>query len=665
MTDMSVTETVSLDVLSLTNDARSTYGLRQQDYQRYREYCARRIRRVRKNTDMIQGKKRYEKKPVTPTSLVDPRSLQILLFEAERSWAYAMQLKADSQYEPRKKHHSIKRLCRAVSSANQLHELCQLESIDHQTSLETQAYALRLAAYVHFERQEWQSALDVFASSRSIYDKLAHVAVTASHATLCQAAMDEIDPNIRYCAYNLKFKGNQTDDIESLLELRKTSGGPGNDLLSAKIDLLVTERMHVKARAIHTMKWHGYSMDIHNEDLMAMIMEMQEISAKINGEVQGNGIVVDGRVDESQFAGIMAEYDKLLGLGWDAAKLSERDIKEDLVAVMKVKSSKSDMHSAMLKLIKEYVTYTRLEHTFDRDILLEQATSMRLKNLVHSSGSVEKRPSQRREELIQLDITMLQVVNEMKELDIIETDLALGHLVSSKGFFVVAQRLAHTADIYTADQKYAEALVLLNKAMEQVHLSRTSVVEFKRKIIKHDQQMAVNMTKLLDVLSQSICNRSLITKAKVYFENDDKVPYVSLSKTVQDMSIGTHKINQMGVGRAEHMKVFFQPSEGVIPVVQSIPPAFEPVSFKPMFYDLAYSGMEFPLWNISELAQGRSRMDRITQEIEGVNAVQTEDVYMESTRSDAENKSDSPYNSSEATGQGLLGMLGGLWGGRK
>lgn len=77
-----------------------------------------------------------------------------------------------------------------------------------------------------------------FAKHRTIYEKMS-LAGSPSQEALCQSAIDSLDPNIRYCAYNLKLKGGQTMDIPSLMEMRnKSGGGVGLDLLAAKVEVV-------------------------------------------------------------------------------------------------------------------------------------------------------------------------------------------------------------------------------------------------------------------------------------------------------------------------------------------------------------------------------------------------------------------------------------------
>lgn len=107
------------------------HGLRHGDYQRYRGYCSRRVKRLRKTLHLPQGDRRhYKKKDVTAVHLegkgADERFIHIPLILAERAWSFAMQLRQESNTEPRKKFHLISKLKKAVVYAHQLQDLCNV-----------------------------------------------------------------------------------------------------------------------------------------------------------------------------------------------------------------------------------------------------------------------------------------------------------------------------------------------------------------------------------------------------------------------------------------------------------------------------------------------------------------------------------------------------------
>jgi len=70
---------------------------------------------------------------------------------------------------------------------------------------------------------------------RTIYEKLGG-AVSEEQRTLYSQRVEEISPNVRYCAYNM---GDTQTDITQLMKL--TSDTPGYDLLASKIDVWNTK----------------------------------------------------------------------------------------------------------------------------------------------------------------------------------------------------------------------------------------------------------------------------------------------------------------------------------------------------------------------------------------------------------------------------------------
>ena len=87
---------VNLDIFDVVKSSRAQHGLRHGDYLRYRQYCARRLHRLRKTLKLTQGKGRFVKRPLEPRMVAEGKHLLIPLFCCERAWSYAMQLKRES-----------------------------------------------------------------------------------------------------------------------------------------------------------------------------------------------------------------------------------------------------------------------------------------------------------------------------------------------------------------------------------------------------------------------------------------------------------------------------------------------------------------------------------------------------------------------------------------
>ena len=77
------------------------------------------------------------------------RSLHILLFDAERAWAYAMQLKEEVVLDPRKRDHMVARMKRAADLATKLEELAKT-LCDERTSKDISVSDLSFFFFIFF-----------------------------------------------------------------------------------------------------------------------------------------------------------------------------------------------------------------------------------------------------------------------------------------------------------------------------------------------------------------------------------------------------------------------------------------------------------------------------------------------------------------------------------
>jgi signal recognition particle subunit SRP68 len=125
----------SLPVLKTIMEAQGLHGLRYGDYQRYRQYCARRTQRLRKGLSFVhweqgKGKSKFVQREITEEAVVDVRFLELVLFKAERCWAYAMQLRDPPGGVPgREVHHMARLLAKAAKHSAQLESLARCASL--------------------------------------------------------------------------------------------------------------------------------------------------------------------------------------------------------------------------------------------------------------------------------------------------------------------------------------------------------------------------------------------------------------------------------------------------------------------------------------------------------------------------------------------------------
>lgn len=236
-------------VLQVVKQAGSEHGLKHSDYLRYRAYCTRRIKRLRKSLNFVQaagatskGRGVYSQKKITNELVCDAvrskkdplRYLYIPLIEAERCWAYAMSLKQESNTEHRKKFHLIRKLRKSVVYAKELLDLCHEEptKCDARTKLESQAYYCYLSGIYFFETEKWRKASNFLQKAQAIYVKLFEAIRDDDSASLYQDRLDELKPTLRFCAFNL---GDQ--EGKDFLDKLKDETVSKDGYLSSKLDV--------------------------------------------------------------------------------------------------------------------------------------------------------------------------------------------------------------------------------------------------------------------------------------------------------------------------------------------------------------------------------------------------------------------------------------------
>uniref|UniRef100_A0A3Q2E9D5 Signal recognition particle subunit SRP68 n=1 Tax=Cyprinodon variegatus TaxID=28743 RepID=A0A3Q2E9D5_CYPVA len=360
---------LGLEILQIIKESQQQHGLRHGDYQRYRGYCSRRLRRLRKTLGFKMGNRhKFVGKKVTVEILSDSRYLLLVLMEAERAWSYAMQLKQEANTEPRKKFHLLARLRKAAKHSEKLEKLCESPRVDAKTKLEAQAYTAYLNGMVHFELQEWKLAMEAFNKCKTIYEKLAS-AFTEELAVLYRQRVDEISPNIRYCAYNI---GDQ-NAINDLMQMRLTGGGGG--MMAEKLEV-ITElyRVDQKQTFFIYLYINVFSVQAVNEETKEHLYEtllaecrdtIQAVREELKSEaVRPNLLVWSGNLctlvkrNESMAHTLQA---KLKETGADENKRGPRP--QDLIR----------LYDIILQSLAELSTLQGLEddHTFQKEVSLK------------------------------------------------------------------------------------------------------------------------------------------------------------------------------------------------------------------------------------------------------------------------------------------------------
>ncbi|XP_064480527.1 signal recognition particle subunit SRP68-like [Ornithodoros turicata] len=537
--------TVTLEILRIIKDAQQKHGLRHGDYQRYRGYCSRRLRRLRKSLHWVQGssKHRYVGKPVTAEALEKGsdglRLILLPLVQCERAWAHAMQLRQESNTEPRKRFHLLGRLRKAVKHANILTSLCEAWSqCDARTRLEAQAYDAWMQGALAFELQQWGPALESYGRAQAIYERLAHAMAGEADRTLFLQRLEELSPSLRYCAYNIGDESAAAD----LQRMRLQGTG------SADLDHLVAQTREKQARSLSEVEWLGRRLPVRQEKVRLFLCAAKEAPKEAQQAPD-----LDARI---------ALLERLLLDCKDAIQV----VREELRTTEAGRNVGGPVSE--LQLLHSYLQWTRQKTTVERNLLLVQQ--------LQEGGP--RKPL----DLLRPYEVIVQNLNEALQLPGVEEGSEFAEKVGSELLCYKAYRAHHVGQALAAAGRRLEAVALFHRGLQYAKqaLARSQLLPEETvgplkelETLLEGQKYSVHADSLLGAAAQPAAAPDVETK----FLLDRLDTYMEDSRLL-----------------------------GKNPNIAPFPPDMEPIACKPLFFDLALNHIEFPsLEDVAESKKGQ------------------------------------------------------------
>lgn len=227
-------------------------------------------------------------------------SLQLLLFEAERAWAYSQELAADSLKDEDKaaslRHSATSRFRRAVNWSTQLLSLSQAlysaNRLSAENLLELTVYTLILNGRFLRSRDEFQDSLIQLSVARSLLDQLAEQATSSRDQALATLFADDIGAEIRYCAHQLGHqKAYDVDGIvQELSEKHRNELVEGFDSILAKLKQEgESGSKEASRKKLGTIMWEEKPIPVRNPELVDVLLKVQEADAKVANAKAGQG----------------------------------------------------------------------------------------------------------------------------------------------------------------------------------------------------------------------------------------------------------------------------------------------------------------------------------------------------------------------------------------
>jgi len=403
-----------VDLLCDVHAAHAAYGAKHDEFRRYREYCARRLRRIRRATKATCGRTRF-RAPDNPTpeqTRRDPRHALLLLVEAERAWAYWMELKAplareaSSDVHAREHYHMLRRVKKAAAWAAKLERLCA-EACDARTQAEAMAYAAWMRGNATMELRRWAEAHSAFALATNICERLA-AALPADKQQVLRERIEETEPKLRFCQHNLRLASTAAT----------AAAAAATTTITVMPEALV-KLLEIVAREA-----------------------AEERKAERNAEIDWRGVAVPVRI--ARVRQLLTATDR------DGAHLSEA------MQLLREAANKKKPDPAVRPLL-DYVAWRRNEHTAARCIDAIRATTAK--------------QQQRPEELVRLYDAAIAAVADAAALipgapGAEQQEYAKQY--AAKGLSLKAERCLQVAATYERAGKWAEADAMLAQTLRRV-----------------------------------------------------------------------------------------------------------------------------------------------------------------------------------------------------
>lgn len=544
----------TLEILQIIKEGQQQHGLRHGDFQRYRGYCSRRIKRIRKSLHFPQGdKRRVVPKKINMDVIKDSRYIQIPLFSAERAWAHGMQLKAEANTEPRKRFHMMSRLKKAVVYAEELYSLCEHDKCDARTKLESQAYRHYIKGSLDFELENWKSAIESYSSVKTIYENLGK-AFTEDTQALYLQRVAEIEPNIRYCAYNI---GDESA-IEDLMQMRREAGEGA--FMSGELDTLLSQTREKQAATLSEVTWRGRTVPVKSEPVRVFLLNLQESGSEVE-KAEG----IDNKI---------SIYESILKQCIDAQQVLRDALQEDQNFKAALRGQPVEGKISNKHYLHSYLTYIKLTKTIERNLLLIENLKLYL-----PGGHVEEgRKITKPQDLVRLYDIVIQNLGEIPSLDGMQDDEALAEEMQTKALGFKAFRGFYIAQSYGAAKKWKEAIGLYSRV---INYAQEALQRFKQlpdsSLYKVDQTSLEELMKEADSLkyschANSILDTEPLTEQMAELAVSNNKPLVDrLDQYAEDSALTTKKAR-------------------LVP----FPPDFKPIPCRPLFFDLALNHVEMP-----------------------------------------------------------------------
>ena len=522
----------------------------------------------------------------------------MLLLTAERAWAQAMHMKSTHSTETGGKpisgstrRHINSRLHKATIYAEQLVELLKNQDSGATTEhvLEARAYHVSLIGAVEFEKRNWESCLRAYSEARLIYSSLAKFPNAKRDDTVRDLLSTNIDPSIRYAAYQLKLP--RTTTINTIVEryVPRTDSGYVQQILQANPNALNEGGSGQKQGLSEasddvpkTIRWRSREVKLEDAATAQALGAVSAAEANLSAFLNSYGDV-EAKAKASAYDGVLIPSQDAV----DATKTAIDELASEGVA-------QGDPRMQALQITRTAVNYALVAWRIGRNRVLcgehDGATLEREKTKRSPKPRKDGKPretkeestgrklSRLRERVVLYDAT-LQSLDSIKDLPGVAADQALLQEIDSKRAYFSALRCLAVARSHALLSNAKNALALFARALEQCPRGPSPSTD------QDGSQKPPNIE---------------VTADQIEYLHSLLSGLVSQYRGLVEL----HNLNEEAVKEAESKAKYAPPmierldeypANGVdLTKLVTYPPKVQPIPVKPLFLDVAWNYIDYP-----------------------------------------------------------------------
>ena len=284
--------------------------------------------------------------------------------------------------------------------------------------------------------------------------------------------VDEIIPNIRYCNYNLGDETAKKDLVD--MKLKSTTGAE----LAENIDVLISQTKENQITSFSEVTWRSkLKLQIKNEKVKLFLLNVQEYEKQIQ-TASGNDVKI-------------SIYENILKESVDVIQIIRDELKLDshFQLLQRGQPLPLDDKPSNMLLLYSYLTWTRMNKTIERNLLMIETYKTSLNNSKQQDELDNKQQQQQQQsskqakpqDIVRIYDIILQNLKDLANLPGLSNDKQFQIENDFMQMFYKMFRAYYISLFYLSSKKYKEAVGFIFKVEQYLKQFEATLKSFNNK----------------------------------------------------------------------------------------------------------------------------------------------------------------------------------------